>query len=270
MLDYVKRGWGAALDQPFVVVTLFLYRFAWGFILYELVKSIVVPLQYRFPGEVAPERVKLFLAEIQFQVIKTDLVHPYLWLLLGLLLVKMLLTPVLNAAVCYSLQHTGLNYGYRFFKGIKELAKPFFGIYFLQLVLTLAPLYFLIPLFTSALQNAHSYQDLLFNVFPWLAGWLLYSSFIKIALLYVQLAKTCRLSWIKSLSCMLRSLALVLGAALIILCLSLLIGAVVLSTVFIWAGFWTLVLYQVYRFAESFIAVWSITAQHQLLTDRAH
>ncbi|WP_010278488.1 hypothetical protein [Paenibacillus senegalensis] len=269
MLKYIKQGWNAAVQQPFVVVTLFLYRFAWGFLLYEIVKSVVIPLQYRYPGEAAPERVKLFLAEAQFQLFKTDLVHPYLWLLLGLLLVKMLLTPLFNSAVCYSLEHTRLNYGYRFFKGMKELAKPFYLIYLVQLIAVLTPLYWLLPAIARSVEQAQSYQELLLHGLPWVAGWIMYSSLIKILLLYIQLAFTCSIPWTRALTCLLRSFLLAVGTALSLWGIGLLVGAAVLTTVFLWAGFWALVIYQLFRFVESFLSVWRITAQHQLLTDRA-
>lgn len=269
MLKYAKQGWNAAVQQPFVVVTLFLYRFAWGFLLYELVKKIIIPLQYRYPGEASPERVKLFMAEAQFQLFKTELVHPYLWLLLILLLFKMVLTPLLHSAVCYSLEHTRLNYGYRFFKGIKELAKPFYLIYLVQLIAVLSPLYWIIPIIAQLLEKAQSYQELLLHTLPWIGGWLVYSSLIKILLLYIQLAYTCSISWSRALTCLFRSFLLVIGTALFIWGIGVLIGAAVLSAVFVWAGFWLLVVYQLFRFAESFLSVWRITAQHQLLTDKA-
>ncbi len=63
-------------------------------------------------------------------------------LLLGL---RMLVHPLLNAGVYYSLQHRDMNAGYRFVEGIRKLSLPFFGLYFIQLALLLSPLYWLVP-----------------------------------------------------------------------------------------------------------------------------
>ncbi|GIP36547.1 hypothetical protein [Paenibacillus sp. J2TS4] len=263
MLQFIRLGWKSALRQPFVIMVLFLYRFAWGFALYELVKSVVVPLLYRYPGNASPERVKLFLAEIQFQLMKTDLIVPYVWLLLGLFAARMLLTPFLNAALYYSVEYTRLNNGYRFFKGMKELYKSFFLYYLLQMIITLGPIYFLIPIVKKMLSQAVSYEALLVHLLPWAAGLLIYGYLIRLAVMYLQFGRTANRPLFQSLACLLKGFLPILGIAAALLLLSFLISVAVLSVVFIWAGFWAILLYQLYRFVETFVSVWGITAQHE-------
>lgn len=269
MLQHIKLGWRAALRQPFAVLVLFLYRFAWGFALYELVKSVIIPLLHRYPGNVSPDRVHLFLAEIQFQLTKTDLISPYLWLLVGLLGARMLLTPFINAALYYSVEYTRLNNGYRFFKGIKELYKSFLLYYLLQTAVTLGPLYFLIPKVKSIFLQAVSYESLLMNLLPWIAGCLVYGFLVRLAVMYLQFGRTANRPLLQSMTCLIKGLLPVIGMAVILLLLSFLLSLTVLTVVFVWAGFWAVLLYQLYRFAETFISVWGITSQHQWYTSQS-
>ncbi|WJH35770.1 hypothetical protein N6H14_07520 [Paenibacillus sp. CC-CFT747] len=145
MIGYIKEGWKEAARQPFLLVLLFVYRLVWGIVLYRMVQSVVVPLMHRYAGGISKSQVQLFLAEGEFQLTKTDLSHSYLWMLLAVMLARMFVTPLLNAGVYYSLSHPHLNMGYRFFKGIRELGRSFFLLYLVQMLLTAAPAYFLLP-----------------------------------------------------------------------------------------------------------------------------
>ncbi|WP_052487604.1 hypothetical protein [Gordoniibacillus kamchatkensis] len=145
MMNWIREGLRSAFRQPFAIVTLFVYELLWGFFLYRYIQSIVTPLLHRYPGSSLPGGAShLFLAEGQFRLTKTDLLIPYMWTLAVLLIVRMTVTPLLNAAVYYSLHRTDLNAGYRFFRGIKQLGGHYLLYYVLLIAFTAAPLPWLI------------------------------------------------------------------------------------------------------------------------------
>ncbi|GIP40313.1 hypothetical protein J31TS4_35930 [Paenibacillus sp. J31TS4] len=266
MWQDVKDGGASAWKQPFAVTALFLYRFAWGFALFALVKSVVEPLMYRFPNESTdPGQFRLFLAESQFRLLKTDIVMPYVWLLLALLAARMLLTPLLNAGLYYSIAHTRLNPGYRFFKGIRELARPFFLYYLLQTALIGIPGYLvLLPALRRVWSAGSSYEGILLNALPWIGGTLAYCFLVKLLIMYLQFGRLSERSPLAALGVFLRAFVPVLLISLTLLAAGWLASLVVLTASYLWAGFWALVLYQLFRFAETFLDVWAVTSQHSL------
>lgn len=259
----VKAGWKAAVNQPFVVLVLFLYRFLWGVVLYKLVQSVVTPLLLRYPGESLPTQSRVYLAEAQFQVIKTDLVHSYLWLLLGLLLARMLLTPLIQAGVCYSLAHTEMNSGYRFVHGVKQLSRPYLLYYAIQMTLTLLPLLWLVPKVAEAVADAASWSGLLLDTLPLIAGWIVYRYIIMLLFWYVQFGRVWSVPLGRTLF---RTLTGVPRIAIIVLLTLLVTGAITAILVgasLWWAGFWSLVLYQLSRLVQSFLQVWTLASHHE-------
>ncbi|MDB5052864.1 MAG: hypothetical protein JWM44_914 [Bacilli bacterium] len=266
MFKHIKEGWKTALKQPFVLLILFAYRLVWGFVLYSMVQSTVVPLLHRYPGiQVSGGQTQLFLAEGQFQLMKTDFIHSYLWLLLLLLLAKMVVTPLLNAGIYYSLRQTHLNSGYRFFKGIRELGVTFFFYYLIQMILTLAPLYNLLPKWGHLLLSS-DYKSASIVLLPYISIYLLYGYILHLSFMYLQFGKTWTRSWIGSLHLTVRRLFPIVGISLALIFGSFLLAALSASVVWIWASFWTLILYQAYRFIQTLFDLWGISAQHQLYT----
>jgi hypothetical protein len=265
MFRYAKEGWKAAIRQPFLLIALFVYRFAWGVALYRLAQTTVLPLMHRYPDPgSSAEQVRLFLAEAQFRILKTDLIQPYLWLLLGLLLARMMFTPLLNAAVFYSLAHTQFNTGYRFFKGMRQLGVSFTLYYFLQMLLTLGPLYFVLP-FVKEIWNSHSSLDsLLPALLRVFAVCIVYGFLVRLFFLHIQFGRTQGLPFLRSAGTAVRAFLPILATALVILATALSAAAAAYSSSFIWAGFWALVLYQGYGILRTFFSLWGITAQHRI------
>lgn len=264
MVRYLKEGWRAAVRQPFVLLTLFFYRFVWGLVLYKIVQSVMLPLLHRFPGGVSGTQIRLFLAEAQFRLLKTDISHPYLWLLLWLLALKLVLTPLLNAGIFYSLSNVQYNAGYRFFRGIKELWRSYALYYILQLALTLIPLYWVFPKADKVLASAVSYRSIVEGLFPYLAGMLAYGYLVSLLFLYIQFGRAWAKPVSRTLAAAARNVPAIVGIALLLLIFTVLLSAAAVSASLIWAGFWALVLYQVYRFVHTLFSLWSIAAQHQL------
>lgn len=270
MYSYIKGGWRAAWKQPFLVLILFAYRLGWGIVLYRIVQSIVVPLLHRFPDiQAAGGQTELFLAESQFQLLKTDFIDSYLWLFLGLLLTRMAITPMLNAGIYYSLSQTHLNSGYRFFKGVRELGGIFLLYYLAQMAVTLAPLYFLLPKWKDILLGGE-YTSTLLVLIPLISGYLFYGYILHLVFMYLQFGKAWSRPWRESLRIALRSIPSIVGISILFLLGSALIATIATSVLWIWASLWTLILYQAYRLIHTFVHLWVITSQQQLYSTKTN
>lgn len=265
MWKLVKTGLAMAWYQPFAVCTLFIYNLLWGLLLYKLIRSVAVPLLHRYPGqELSREAVQLFWIEGQFQLTKTDLIHSYLWWGLGLLAARMLFSPLLNAGVYYSLHHQELNAGYRFVRGIRKLTLPFLVLYTVQIALTLAPLYFLYAKVVSSYQSHTSLEGFAWAVLPLLGGFLVYNFVLQTLFMYLQFGVVSGRPLSYSILLLIRNTPTAIPLAAFILLATLLISAAVMTSAMIWAGFATLLGYQVYRLIHMFCKMWAITTQYAL------
>ncbi|TDF92173.1 hypothetical protein [Paenibacillus piri] len=265
MWKMMKYGWTMAWHQPFAVCTLFVYNLVWGLALYNLIRSVVVPLLHRYPGhELSRASVQLFWIEAQFQLMKTDLIYSYLWWGVALLATRMLFSPLLNAGVYYSIEHTELNAGYRFVQGIRKLGLPFLGLYALQMLLSLAPLYELVPRLVASYGKHVTLTSLSWHVLPLIAGYLLYVFVLQTVFMYVQFGKLNGTSSSRSLLILLRNMLPIMLLAGSILLLTSVLSAAVMTSAMLWAGFAALLLVQAYRLVHMFCELWAITSQYAL------
>ncbi|MNI00278.1 hypothetical protein D3C73_530740 [compost metagenome] len=265
MKHYLKEGWKAALGQPFAIITLFVYQFIWGLALFRLIQSIVIQLMQRYPGADQPQSAaQLFLAESQFQLLKTDISHSYLWWLAILLGLRMLLTPLMNAGIYYSLVHSDKQAGYRFFKGMRELFIPYLLIYILQLSLTFGPLLWLLPKLKHAFAASSSYESALMDLLPWLIGVLVYGYILRFCFMHIQFSLVRQVSVASSLWLFLRHILQILLLAILLWMLSGIVAFSTMTLSYIWAGMLALLLYQLYPLIGIFLQVWTITTQYQL------
>ncbi|WNR44338.1 hypothetical protein [Paenibacillus roseipurpureus] len=267
MATYIKSGFRAAMQQPFATIMLFLYQMGWGVLLYKGIQGVLVPLMHRFPGSEQPKQaLQLFLAEGQFQLLKTDLSHSYLGWLAFLLCVRMLLTPLLNGGVYYSLTHTEQNAGYRFFRGMKKLVLPFLFVYLIRIVLTLLPLIWLFPKAKWILAHSSSYEQLALNLLPWILGFMMYGFLLQLLFMYIQFALAAELGVLSTVISFFRHSIPIIGLAVSLLLISGLLAGVTVTATYVWAGLVALLIYQLYPLFHIFIQIWSITSQYQLLS----
>ncbi len=260
---YIKEGFGILRRHPLILLIFFLYQWAWAFVLYKGVHSVVVPLLQRFPGEALPEQAsRLFLAEGQFILLKTDAAHGVLWSLLVVLSIRMIITPLLNAGLYHCIEAKDHGRTASLWQGMRSLGPSFTLIYAIQTVCILAPIYWLAKLVKEAYHSASSYTDLLWTVLPWLLGYIIYIFIVKILFMYIMFGKAAHKSPFYALGMMFKHL---LPALLV----SLLIALFVLATVaassaitFIWAGFLSIVLHQLYQFIKTLLKLWEITSQY--------
>ncbi|MEF3303259.1 hypothetical protein [Paenibacillus sp. GYB003] len=265
MFRYLKDGFKTTASQTFLLLVLWLYHFAWGFLLLMFVKSIVDPLLYRFPGEhLSPAASHLFLAEGQFRLMKTDISHASLWMLLAITGARMLLTPLLNAGVYYSIHNSQLNSGYRFLLGVRKLGKPFLGYYAIQTALTLAPLYWLYPIAKNAFFAHGDYASLGLALLPWAAAYLVYGFLLRLGFIYIQLGKTNEERLGRSLWLFVRKFPVIAAAALALIALSGAVTAAAVSASLIWAGISALILQQLFHIASMLFKLWTIATQYHV------
>ena len=255
------------MHQPFATITLFLYQMGWGMLLYKFIQGILVPLMHRFPGAEQPKQaLQLFLAEGQFQLLKTDLSYSYFGWLAFLLCVRILLTPLLNGGIYYSLTHMDQNAGYRFFRGIKQLTIPFLLVYLIQMTLTLLPLVWIMPKAQWILTHSTSYEQLVLHLLPWIIGLLVYGFLLQLLFMYVQFAIAAELGILSTLISFFRHSFLIIGLAVTLLLIMGLLAGVTVTATYIWAGLAALLIYQLYPLFHIFIQIWSISSQYQLLS----
>jgi hypothetical protein len=265
MKRWISNGFHAAWRQPFAVLTLFVYNLIWGVVIYKLLHEIIVPLLHRYPGQaMSKEASQLFWIESQFQLTKTDLLHEYLWWAAALLLLRMLLTPALNAGLYYSLHHTSLNAGYRFFEGVRKLTLPFLGYYALQMILMLAPLYWVIMEGAESLSHRFTYSSIAADMLPVLAIYAVYGYIVQLAFMYAQFGKASGGSPWEGIYTMFKGILPAVVISLSLLLVTLLLSAAAMSVSMIWAGFLTLLLYQAHRLIHMFCKVWSVAAQYNV------
>jgi hypothetical protein len=260
----VKTGLNGALRQPFAVTGLFVYELLWGFFMYRYIQSIVTPLLHRYPGAGVPSSAgHLFFAEGQFRLMKTELIVPYLWTLAGLLAVRMIVSPLLNAAVYYSLHRTDLNAGYRFFKGIKALGGVYSLYYAILLAFSVAPLPWIFGKANALFEKNYLSGELLTALLPYAAGYLIYIFLLKLLFMYVQFGKAAGIRIMPTLLCWAGNLHRAIIIAVLVSFAFLLLTAIVFTISYIWAGLTALILYQLYPLFRIFMKVWSISSQYE-------
>lgn len=270
MWYWMKKGWAIAWEQPFAVFALFLYNLAWGVLTYKLVQSIVVPLLHRYPGkELSHEAAQLFWVEGQFQLMKTDLLVPYVWWAGALVGLRMLLSPILNAGIYYSLSRLELNAGYRFVEGIRKLALPFLGLYAMQTILSLAPLYWLVPHVLHQFGEQSSYADLGKALLPAASCFIAYVFLLQLFFLYLQVGKADGRSTLYTVLFVLRQAPMIILTALCVWAVTFIVSAAVMASAFIWAGLAALILFQAYRLLHMFLKMWAISTQYALWSEKA-
>lgn len=268
MLHYLKDGFRTTVSQYFLLIVLWLYQFVWGLMLLLFVKSIVVPLMHRYPGGHLPSTAThLFLAEGEFQLVKTNISHPYLWTLCALILIRMALTPMINAGIFYSIHNTHLNAGYRFFRGVKELSGPFSLYYVLQMAFTALPLYWLIPIAKQAIHAFTSYEQLLSQLAPWIVGMFAYGYMIHLIFLYIMIGRTTQAPTLDTIGVLIRRFPVALVLASLLLLFSGLLTALTLTATLWWAGISALILHQAFHVLKMLFKLWAVSTQYHHFTE---
>lgn len=263
MFKYLAAGWKMTLWNPFLILFIFLYQWLWGSVLYRFIQSIVVPVLHRYPGaEQAKELQLLFWAESQFHLMKTNLASPYVWVLVSILLIRMVLTPLIQAGIFDSIHQTHIDGQRSFVKGIRRLAAPFFLLYMLQMTLMLAPLYWIWPKLRE--QWPYLLHGNIDSTWIMIAvGMLLYIAIIKLLFLYIQLGLTTSTNFLVPLQLMLKHLIPILVLSLSVAGVYFLLAMSGFVLSYVYAGLLTIVLHQIFQLINTLFRLWHISTQHQ-------
>ncbi|MFD2614549.1 hypothetical protein [Paenibacillus gansuensis] len=264
-MQWVKQGWSSMLRQFSSVLLLFVYQLIWGLLLYRFIESIVYPLLRRYPGNSMQEQaVQLFFIEGQFQLTRTDISHRYLAILAALVLLRLVVSPLIQAGICHCIHQAGSKEKRVFLTGVKTYGVFFVLLYWLQLTLTLLPAYWILPRTADIYNTNVNWQPMLMELSPLALLWILYAFLLHLLFLSVQIGKVSGRPAFHSLGVGLRSILPFSGVASVLLLAS---GAVFLVTAavsLIWAGLLALILHQIHYLIRTMFKVWGITSQYHL------
>lgn len=266
MRSNIAHGWKSLKNQFYVVIILFLYHLLFGYFLYRLVNSAVVPLLQRYPDPPPNELSQiLFYVEGQMDLAHSHTVHNYLWILLGMLLLRMVFTPFIHSGIFYGLhQERKGEMGAFFFQGMKRYWKPVMLFYWIETLLVLIPAYWLVPrLYTISMTGMMS-PGILTEAIPWLVGWYIYGYIIHQIVLYMQFGSTGEVSIFSSIWICLRHVLAVIGISLLLGGLNLLLFCLFTGFSLFWTGILALILQQTYPLISCLFKMWNITSQYNL------
>lgn len=268
-MNYVRQGFASLKSQFLSVIVLFLYQLLWGLFVYRLADTAITSLLQRYPNPPPTPLSKiLFLLEGQINLWSYPEVQRYLWLLAGMIVLRLLLTPLIQAGILYGLAPSeDRAAGFPLFRGMKEFGKPVLLFYFLELVLVLLPALWIVPKLWSlwpGLLSKADHMSIWLTGLGLLLGWFLYGWIVRQCLLFIQFGYLFKSGAWNSLLLGIRHLLQGLGIALILGFLALLVFLLMGTVSWIWAGLLALIVQQTYPLFRCTFRVWQVTSQFQL------
>ncbi|MWV47625.1 hypothetical protein GRF59_29035 [Paenibacillus sp. HJL G12] len=272
MKSHIASGWKSLKNQFYIVIILFLYQLIWGYFLYRLVHSAVTPLLMRYPDPPPNELSQLlYYIEGKMSLSTSGVVHTYIWILLGMFVLRMLLTPFIHAGIFYGLHREREGeIGLYFFQGMKRHGKVVFLFHLAEWILIAAPAYWILPKAYETLLNGMQLTTIVMDILPFAAAWLLYSYIIHQLILFMQFGKTAGNSLLAPLWHCFRGALPLLGISLVLGTASLLLFSLCTSISIMWAGILALILQQGYHLISCVMRIWGISAKFDLWHHQAH
>jgi hypothetical protein len=266
MRTVIKEGWALVRIQFYIVIILFLYQLLWGVFLYRLVQPAVVPLLLRYPNQGQNELGQtLFWMESQIALTDNWEVHMYLWVLLGVAVLRMLITPFIRAGIYQSLHtHATEPESLSFFQGMKHHGLSSLLYYLVELGLLLLPAFRVVPKLYLIVAGALQSPSYLLHALPYVIGWIAYGWFIRQCILYMQLGTIGGHAMLPSLLAFFRQILPAVGISLLLGAGVLLIFGLFGTAAMIWTGMLALILQQSYHFVTSLVRLWHINSQYRL------
>lgn len=266
----LKAGWHFARKQPGWLWLLGLYLLLWGGIGYRWIQSFFAGFLSRYPGaELGDLPGQVFWAEIQFRIMKANALEPWLWLIGGILLLRMICHPLLYAGVMHTLMEhaAGIPTSQRTLfrslrEGIRKLGAIFSLYYFLQLLAVTLPLFWLVPRILSTLQTTLAAAPVLEQHVVELAAYVLYTWIVRAVILYVMIKKTQSLSSdskglrLKGIFHLFKVVSLSVLFVVAVTLLSLGFGAYAL----VWPGLAAIGLHLLFGFLRAGMLLWELSA----------
>jgi len=266
MKVWMSRGWDMTMRHKYVGVLIFIYRLTWGFFLFRFVDSVVTPILARYP-DLGPSKdaAALFIIEAEFRLVRTDLLDPLLWLLGGMLAIRMIVTPLLNAGLFYSFHHMHSaredKSGTRVLAGIRQSWRPIVLLYGIENALILLPAVWLLPEAKLHFYTAGSAADWLQTMLPYAAAWLVWGFAVHLLFQCMQFAAVSRESIAKGAARALTRAWPLLAISLILAGIGLAASAALSVVTVVWSGLLAVVLHQIFHLVRSLLDVWTAASQ---------
>ncbi|WP_019639955.1 hypothetical protein [Paenibacillus fonticola] len=268
-MPYIRNGWSSVKRQFPSVIILFLYQLLWGVFLYRLVNSAVVQVLQRFPDPPPNELNRiLFMVEGQNRLWQIPEVHHYAWILIGMIVLRLLLTPLIQAGILYGLlpddeQATGLP----LFRGMQKFGKPVALFYLLELALMIIPAYCFLPKVIDSLSRllyGNSPLPAFLISIAYVLSWLACNWFIRQTMLFVQFGYLFKgTAWPSLLLCW-RHLLNGLWISFLLTAFCSAIFVIFGAVSWTWTGILALILQQIYPLFRSIFKIWKTTSQFNL------
>lgn len=268
MRESMKYGLTVVGRRSLLVIILFLYEMLWGFILYRYVKSVILPMLHRYPGEEVQSWSALFWIEGEFRLMKTDMANEYILTLMIILFVRMALTPLINAGLFHAIHHASDDQWRSFLKGIRSLAGKFSFLYLTQMVITFLPLYWLLPPVIEAAQTGVLNPTIWSSAGASLIGFILYAAIVRLCFMYIQFAAVAGNRWSSAFLIWLKAILPVIGISLCIVLITIVLQGILAASSIFWAGLTAVIIYQASPLIRVIFQVWEISSQHELWQQR--
>lgn len=273
-MTFIKHGWGLVRSQFPSVIILFLYQLLWGFFLYRIINSAIVAVLSRYPDPAPTELSRLlYLFEAQLELQHNSSVHQYFWLLLGMIGLRLLLTPLLESGILYGLlPQDSRKSGLPLFRGMMEFWKPVSLLFLIELALLSLPAFWIVPellsLWPSLIPEGTRLMPLL-TIGGYLLTYFIYGWLVRQVLLFVKFGYLFKSGVWSAIVISLRHLLQGIVITIILGCF--VAGIFLLFGVASWVftGILALILQQTYPFIRSLFQVWNVTSQYQLWNSRS-
>ncbi|GGA53001.1 hypothetical protein [Paenibacillus physcomitrellae] len=267
-MTYIRSGWTSAVKQLPIAILLFLYQLLWSVFLYKIIHSAIIPVLQRYPDSGPGELSRLlFLVEGQMGLAGNSQLRLYGGLLAGMMLIRLLLTPLIRSGIYHGLleEKDRDGAGWLFFEGIRKRWKPVSLFYVIELVLILLPAYWLVPKIYNQsipLLNGDHHAFLLTGAA--LASWGVWIFLVKKLLEYALLGWISGAGLFVSLLWCARRLIQVIWISVLLGGLCLLVCSLFTAGAWIWTGMLGLILHQTYPLIGSFLRIWQTASQFHL------
>ncbi|HIW34884.1 MAG TPA: hypothetical protein IAA29_19080 [Candidatus Paenibacillus intestinavium] len=269
MRYFLRQGWHIAKGHTKIVIALFIYQAIWGFLLYKTTDNIIAPLLRRYPELTgSADTVALFWIEHQFQIMKTDIWMPYLYTFLILLLIRMIITPLLQAGLFYSIHHhSEAGKGTYFRKGIAAKWKKVTLLYWCKNILVFVPLVWIVkPVINSIFANQSIVA--LFKIFDWtLFTYIVWALIVQLLFYVLQLGAAWEMSIATVLRKTLVNLLPFIVVSLVIAFIYSFFSVSIHAMSIIWVSFLSFLLYQILPLIRILFKVWMISSQYESIRE---
>ena len=247
----------------YIVTFLLLYQMLCGYFLYKVVHSIIVPTLFRLPhsNETHISRL-LFWVENYIGFLQDKQTQGYVWILCGLILLKMLVSPFIQAGVLHCLHCTEQKPGpVLFLRGMRNKWICLCLVQLFRLALLILPVYWMIPrlyLLLTYMQNQFFYIAL------YVLTWLIYSCVVHYILLYAQFGIVYKYSIFSSVYICFKFAIRVTALIFILGSVHFLLFCSFYGVSLVWGGVFGLITHQCYHLIRLVMQVWKVCSHFTL------